>query len=377
MIYKDKLLKPTVLKISLVGDVFPAELPFTVGFGIKSQFEIHKGKVWAKRIKSITGESDIVIGNLESPLLKQEERIKETFFGHPDFAKFLKNSGIGIVNIANNHILEHNKNGFNCTKRILSDNNIDFVGNEESGKSNVLYKTINGLKIAVAGFSNVDLHVINNENNFAILTEENVIDSLNEMTSQNVDLKILCFHWGNEYVHIPSIEQRKLAHKFIDAGADIIAGHHSHVIQPYEEYKDGHIFYSLGNFMFDYLHSKMIRIGLAPNIEIDLEKKLSVNLKGVELSHKDTISLMSEKKFSKFYSKINNRYNSFIELPDDLYKKKYLKMLNRNRFHRRLAMKTYVFVEFFKISNTSKIALIKNVNHYYSSLLRKVVFGKK
>lgn len=377
MVNKETLIKPTKVTISLLGDVFPAELPFTIGFGIKSQFETHNGKVWEKKIKSIIGESDIVIANLESPLVTKEKRIKETFFGLPSFVNFLKNSGVGIVNIANNHILEHNKEGFDCTKRILSENNMGFVGNEVGGRSHVLYQTISGLKIAVAGFSNVDLHVVNNEHNFAVLTEENVIDSLNEMISQNADIKILCFHWGNEYVHIPSIEQRKLAHKFIDAGADVIAGHHSHVIQPYEEYKGGHIFYSLGNFMFDYLHSKMVRIGLAPSLEIDHEKNSSVTLKGVELSYKNTISLMSDKKFSKFYSKINSRYNSFAELPDNLYKKKYLKMLQRNRFHRRLAMKAYVFVEFFKIPNTYKIAMIKNVNYYYANLLRKVILGKK
>jgi poly-gamma-glutamate capsule biosynthesis protein CapA/YwtB (metallophosphatase superfamily) len=93
------------------------------------------------------------------------------------------------------------------------------------------------------------------------------------MQSNNADIKILSFHWGNEYIHHPSLGQRNLAYKCIEAGADIIVGHHPHVIQPYEKYKEGHIFYSLGNFCFDNLQSKQTRTGMIASY-IGTSKKL-------------------------------------------------------------------------------------------------------
>ena len=65
------------------------------------------------------------------------------------------------------------------------------------------------------------------------------------------------------------MEQRRMAYKFIDAGVDIIAGHHSHCIQTIEKYKDGLIFYSLGNFLFDYIQSKKMSIGICVQISIN------------------------------------------------------------------------------------------------------------
>lgn len=365
MINNDKLAKLPSLKISLVGDIFPAELPFTIGFGIKSQFEIHKGKVWEKRIKSITGDSDIVIGNLESPLIKQETSVKDTFFGHPDFAKFLKSSGIGIVNIANNHILEHGSKGFEQTIDHLDIAGVGIVGHQENGRSRIFYKNINGLKIAIAGFSNVDLDVIKDENHFAILREEDVIASLHEMKSNGADFKILNFHWGNEYVHIPSITQRRMAYKFIENGADVIVGHHPHVIQPYERYKNGHIFYSLGNFMFDYIHSKMISIGLVVTLEIDKKKQVVVGLQGVKLSYQNTISPLPTEKFEVFYSNISDLYQESCKMSDDDYHINYKKMHLKNHFWRRVAMKTSLVQEFFNVRLKDKGLLLKNVFSYY------------
>lgn len=81
----------------------------------------------------------------------------------------------------------------------------------------------------------------------------------------------MSLHWGNEYIHYPSISQIKLAHKIIDAGIDIIIGHHPHVIQPVERYKNGVIFYSLGNFLFDMLWSKKVRHGMIAKIKFDKE----------------------------------------------------------------------------------------------------------
>jgi len=251
-----------MIGITLLGDIFPGELDFTQNYGIRTQFKKHKGIPWRKEIKKIVSDDDIVLGNLESPLVHEADAIKKTFFGDPEFVCFLRECGINVVNIANNHILEQGNEGFRSTIQALNNAELGIIGQSIDSKSKIFYIDVKGLKIAIAGFSNVDLHIIQNDNHFAVLNEDNVINTIESMEEHMVDLKILSFHWGNEYIHVPSIDQRKMAYKFIDNGADIIVGHHPHVIQPYEKYKHGHIFYSLGNFIFDYIHSRMVSFGL-------------------------------------------------------------------------------------------------------------------
>ncbi|OFY31200.1 MAG: hypothetical protein A2X09_14810 [Bacteroidetes bacterium GWF2_43_11] len=356
-----------ILKIGLVGDLFPGELPFTVNYGIKSQYNTHRGFPWVKNVKEILGEPQIILANLESPLLPAEHVIKNTFYGMPDFALFLKASGINVLNIANNHILEHGSNGFNSTVHILESAGLGVVGYVENGRSKVLYRKICGKLIAIAGFSNVDLHVITNNNHFPELSEESVLKTLTEMTEKNADVKILTFHWGNEYIHIPQLEQRRIAKKFIDYGADIITGHHPHVIQPYESYKNGHIFYSLGNFMFDYSHSQMVSKGLVAHLEFGGKNEVKVVLSGVKLSYKGTMSSFSPISFDQYYGKILYLYNKFLKLSDDDYNKKYYSLLKRNRFIQRILMKTSIINEFFRISFTDKFKLLNNISYYYKN----------
>lgn len=362
-----------MIKISLIGDIFPGELAFTRNYGIRSQFNQHAGMPWVDKIITILGKNDLVIGNLESPLIEKEDAIKETFFGEPGFAVFLKKCGINILNVANNHILEHGSAGFDSTIKILSQNDLDFVGNVEINKTKILYKEIQGVKIAIAGFSNVDLHKIQNNNNFAVLNEENVLDTLDIMKQNSADIRILCLHWGDEYIHFPSLEQRKMAYKFIDAGASIIAGHHPHVIQPYEKYQEGHIFYSLGNFMFDFLKSKMVRTGLVVHVSVKEDLSIEVEYDGVQLSYNQLVRKIDKRGFERYYSRIVTGYSMFKQLPDNLYEIKYRKMHNYNHKMQRLIMKTHILKEFLMVSWRDKLCLVKNVVNYYYLIFKRDV----
>jgi hypothetical protein len=193
------------------------------------------------------------------------------------------------------------------------------------------------------------------------------------MEEHKADLKILCFHWGNEYVHVPSLEQRKMAYKFINNGADVIVGHHSHVIQPYEEYKNGHIFYSLGNFIFDFVHSKMVSVGLVATLEVNESKQVHVNLNGVKLSYKNTVTLLPSYKFEKYYSIVTKLYDEFLILTDEEYQNRYQALHKRNRLWQRIVMKTSIINEFLRIKKKNKIYLIRNLLTYYLKLLKNIV----
>lgn len=353
------------VKITLVGDIFPGERDFTLNYGIKSQFEKHNGKLWIDAIKSILGDNDIVIGNLESPLVYSNETPKKTFYGTPDFAFFLKKCNINVLNVSNNHILEHGQYGFESTLRSLNQANLGIVGNIADSYSKIQIVNVGNIKIGIAGFSNVDLHKIHNDNSFAVLNENNVLDSLSKMSQLAVDIKILCFHWGNEYVHFPSLEQRKMAYRFIDAGAHIIAGHHSHVIQPYEKYKNGHILYSMGNFMFDFLHSKKVRIGLITSLVITDNLDISVQLKGIKLSHKNIVESIPTREFEKYYAKISSKYKMYKSLSDTEYQRIYYKTVRVNRMIQRTLMKMSIVSEFLRLNYKDRLILFSNLVHYY------------
>ena len=354
-----------MIKISLIGDIFPGELSFTRNYGIRTQFEKHNGMPWVEKIRNVIGRNDLIIGNLESPLISKAAAIKDTFYGNSGFAKFLEECGINVLNVANNHILEQGESGFKSTLEILSDNHLGIVGHIVNGSSGILYREIRGIRIAIAGFSNVDLHKIQNNGNFAVLNEENVLNALDIMKNNSADVRILCLHWGDEYIHFPSLDQRKMAYKFIEAGASIIAGHHPHVIQPYEKYQEGHIFYSLGNFIFDYIQSKKISIGLHVVIEITDRIISNVKFFGVDLSYKDLVKKSNNEVFKSFFAKINKIYKELLLVNDFKYESIYSEKLAQNHLVERIYMKTSLLKEFFKIDREAKYHLIKNILTHY------------
>ncbi len=99
----------------------------------------------------------------------------------------------------------------------------------------------------------------------ALLTKENLRQDIQTARKQ-AHVVIISMHWGTEYEQSPTKRQRMLAHLAVDYGASLVLGHHPHVIQPLEEYKDGYIFYSLGNFVFDQMQSEETRTGLIARI---------------------------------------------------------------------------------------------------------------
>lgn len=350
------------MRITFVGDIFPADEYLSLGFGIRSQFDKTKGAGWKDNILDITKGSDIVIGNLESPLLDSSFAKKPDFYGDPGFARFLKDCGIGVLNVANNHILEHGKQGYEKTLEALNQSNIAVVGDN----NHVLYLHQDNCLIAIAGFCDVDLDRFENDGCFSELNEKNVMSALDEMSDKKADLKVITLHWGNEYIHRPSMTQRRMAYKLIDAGADIIVGHHPHVIQPYEKYKTGHIFYSLGNFCFDNpFQSRQFSKGMGVDVYFDKENKKikCIETFGIKLSFKDLMNKMPAHQFNRYFAKIQDRYNL---LKNDIeYITIYSKELSKRHLIERVLMKLSLVQTFFSVSLKGKRMLINNIINYY------------
>jgi poly-gamma-glutamate synthesis protein (capsule biosynthesis protein) len=150
-------------------------------------------------------------------------------------------------------------------------------------------------------------------------------------------------------------------------GADLIAGHHPHVIQPCEKYRNGHIFYSLGNFMFDFSHSGVVSTGMVATVTIGKDREISCRYSGVRLSYKNTVEPLPGPKFEKYVSFVTKLYNDFVALEDEEYTKRYKSLLKWNHLTQRILMKTSIISEFLRINKEDKLSLVKNLRDYYFS----------
>ena len=178
---------------------------------------------------------DFTLVNLEGVLADSGYPVNKTytFRGPTAFTRILTDNSVEAVNLVNNHTRDYGADGYASTCAALEDAGVPYVAKDGP----LLYRTDNGLAIGVYGLS------------YEMQTPpmEEVVAALREM---GAEILILSMHWGSEYSYRAHDPQVKLAHQAIDAGIHIVYGHHPHVLQPIEEYGDGIIYYSLGNFAF-------------------------------------------------------------------------------------------------------------------------------
>ncbi len=198
---------------------------------------------------------DIVAGNLEGPFVKYRiDTTKEIAFRFdPKLAPQLASYGFNLVTLANNHLYDMGTAGLPATVKTLAEVGIDSYGHPyRIVSSSLFYKEIDGVRFAFIGLNDT----------FNSLVEEQAIAMIEEAEA-HADKTVLNIHWGVEYKPTSHTRQQYLAHTFIDAGVDLLIGHHPHVVQELEIYKDVPIFYSLGNFLFDQYFSVPTQQSLA------------------------------------------------------------------------------------------------------------------
>ena len=350
------------VKLTFVGDLFPGNIIESVGIGIGSQFLGHKGNPWQDKIKNFFLDSDFVFANLESPLIKDDNTCNNsTFAGSTKFAKFLSKVGISAVSVANNHILEHGSAGFQSTLDSLKENNIFPIGFEVNGNSNIQKISLNNINIGMIGYNSI--HDIQNKNKYATYSEERVVKLLDQMNIINLDYKIVSIHWGDEYVNIPSSAQIEAARRFIDNGADMIIGHHPHAVQPFEKYKHGVIFYSLGNFMSDMIWNKNVRTGAIANITLNKDKILKSEMSQFHVGDDFLPNNYCYPKSSSFLKRNTSILNGYSENNKDKYDSRYKKIVFRRRVLNRIWMKKILLKNWSMLPNNHKIEILRNIKN--------------
>ncbi|OGY42229.1 MAG: AmmeMemoRadiSam system protein B [Candidatus Buchananbacteria bacterium RBG_13_39_9] len=246
------------------------------------------------KIKNFLKGIDYVASNLEGPIVKKPIDFGAhslSFNFSPDILPVLKNNNLNVFSLANNHILNRGHEGFAETKELLSQNGFIFSGDPLKCSSDLATVTDEIIFFAV------------NKTYPQSCADQDIAASIKTL-KQDFKNKflIVSLHWGIEYQDKNSLGQQNLAHLLIDSGADLIIGHHPHVVQNIEKYKNKSIFYSLGNFIFDQYFSAATQQGLAVGLEIQPEK-IVLRLFPL-ISEKSQIRLMTAAEQQEFLSNL-------------------------------------------------------------------------
>lgn len=235
-------------------------------------------------LKPLLLSADAVLVNLEGPITDQPSKslgsqvgsTNNFIFTFPSsLAETLRSHNITIVNLGNNHILNFGQSGVNSTVDYLNAAEIHYFGYVSANHPSVtpsLVTEIDGIKI---GFVNYNQFSDQNPNDVTTLIKQ---------LRPTVDFLLVYTHWDNEYQRSPAQVTVNLAHRWVEAGADMIIGSHPHVTQTVEQYQGKYIYYSLGNFIFDQYFESAVKRGLVLEIEFTAtDKTITVREHPVDL----------------------------------------------------------------------------------------------
>jgi poly-gamma-glutamate synthesis protein (capsule biosynthesis protein) len=254
------------ITICSVGDIMLCDSPLYASIGLGSNYEKRKNHIFTE-CERYFSEADITIGNFEGVIYRPKAKnLSELQMSCPeDVAELLKEKGFDVLNIANNHCLQHGAEAFENSGKALEEKGITTVGGKDRY---AVLKEVKGKKIAFLSLSILPErytpeNIVYNNN------IKNTFELIEEYKAKS-DLMILSVHWGNEFALFPYNKQVDLAHRFVEAGVDIILGHHSHSYQGVEEYKGGLILYSQGNLISDMVQGECRRTCIC-NISVSME----------------------------------------------------------------------------------------------------------
>lgn len=230
---------PVSLTLSVVGDcTLGTDETFDYDTSLNAYYENYGADYFLQNVKNIFSADDLTIANFEGTLTDSDEREDKTFaFKAPaSYASILTGGSVEAVNTANNHSHDYGEQSFDDTLAALDDAGIVHFGYDETAVMDV-----KGIKVGLVGIYELYDH---------LEREQQLKDNIAKVKADGAQLIVAIFHWGNETETVPDSNQTTLGRIAIDEGADLVCGHHPHVLQGIETYKGRNIVYSLGNFCF-------------------------------------------------------------------------------------------------------------------------------
>lgn len=333
-----------IVTVSVVGDISLGDFPFCIGYGVGSKIETSGSEFIFENIKERFKESDIVFGNLETIIssngLKKNDLSSVEMRGDPKSVKGLIDSHFSILNVANNHSLQHGEKAFQETVDTLQLNGIQVCGlackNHWHAQPVIIEKQ--GVKFGFLGYAFETDKYYKDELKYAFANTDFIKKDIMNL-KKNVDHIMVSCHWGLEFINRPSVSIIRLARQMVDWGAGVILGHHAHVLQGYEKYNDSIIFYGLGNFVFDMSWDQKFMQSMIVNLKINKLSVLDVEICPIIINDSYQPTVTSDGGGEKIIKLIENLSKAICrELEGDTeynsytYYMEYEKIRNRNRY---------------------------------------------
>lgn len=231
--------EPIQITVSSMGDcTLGTDENFNPSTSFNAYYNAQGPDYFFKNVRSILEEDDLSIINLEGTFTDSDQRQEKTFAfkADPEYVSILTGSSIEAANLANNHSRDYGEESYTDTVETLEQAGIASFGYDQ-----VDILEVNGVKVGLTGIYELAEHLDK---------QEEVRTNIAALKEAGAQVIIVNFHWGIEKDYLPNDTQKTLAHLAIDEGADLVIGHHPHVLQGIERYKGKYIAYSLGNFSF-------------------------------------------------------------------------------------------------------------------------------
>lgn len=256
------------VRFSAVGDVTLGDHPLCAGFGAYSRFRKEEPLFPFLKSLPVLQQAELLFGNLECSHstvgLNQGDLRSLQMRGDPRHIPALVEVGFKVVNVANNHSMQHGDDVFLDSVSQLQAQGVVCCGLAADTLATSAKPAVvetNGLKIGFLGYSLRPRQYFEHVPLYAEGHAEAMVRDVAMLRNQ-VDTLVVSVHWGEEFIQKPSPEEIRIARLLVDTGADIIIGHHPHVLRGIEKHGRGYIVYSLGNFVCDMVWDDTLRTSL-------------------------------------------------------------------------------------------------------------------
>lgn len=236
--------------------------------------------------------ADLTFGNLEGPISSRGTNMGSiySFRADPKVVEGIVYAGFDVLSIANNHIWDYGKVAFTDTIGILESAGVSPVGGGDNYDKahEPIIKVVGDTKVAYLAYTNlIPSAIASKEAVPAVVFLDLETAVLDVKSAKNIsDIVVVSLHWGEEYKSAANNYQKSIGHTLIENGANLIIGHHPHVVQELEKYRNGFIAYSLGNFVFDQNFSEETMRGIVLRAIIR-DKKIE-NIEEIEIKINDS-----------------------------------------------------------------------------------------
>lgn len=271
------------LRFSAVGDITLGDHPMCVGFGAASRFRKEAPAFPFEYVKDILQGSQLCFGNLECTHsdadLNPNDYHSIQMRGKSSDLNGLVEAGFHVLNVANNHSLQHGREAFLQTCTSVRERGLHVCGaNPENHlAADPTIVAINGLKVGFVGYSLRPRQYFEHPPLYTEGSADGILSDVRRVKTM-ADVVVVSVHWGEEFIQRPAPDEVQLARQIIDAGGHLVIGHHPHVLRGVEHYHGGVIAYSLGNFVCDMVWDETLRTSAILQCRMSKQGISDVNL---------------------------------------------------------------------------------------------------